>query len=347
MKNTSWSSTRLDSVKCLQLYDYRYDPDLTIQIETDINLIAGLVNHDAIKMLFQGSGQGKFEAPGRPFYFRSAYKFAAFAIGFLLPKYLQEADQKAGIYWGYQDLAGVKRKIREALEKFFHDISYPKETITFFESEYGIKDMPLGNGAHFEVRLDAIWRFDDRDKIAIIDFASGSSPASRKTLQMNCYYVAFQLEAARNPEFGKKYGNDPQLFVYQLLTGEMEKIEATENLESLRERIESAALLLEQTTDDRRTKDLNLCRFCLYRNPCRGLEGPAPKKDNIQNRVPPRISKRSRGNRRFPCWDTFGVAATREVNDPLAVQYCGEHPGEKMVWNGKAFVCPQPQYVNQ
>lgn len=343
MKYSSWSPTRLDSTKCLQLYDFRYDPNSAVQIETDINLIAGRVNHNAIKMLFQGSGQDKsWSSPGRPFYFRSAYKFAAFAIGFLLPKYLQEADQKAGIYWGYQDLAGVKRKIREALEKFFRDVSYPRETITFLESEYEIKSMPLGNGAHFEVRLDAIWRFDDRGRVAIIDFASGTSPASRKNLQMNCYRLAFILEAERNPMFKKEYGDNPLLYVYQLLTGEMEEVPVTESLESLCQRIEEAAMLIEQTPEDqRKTSNLDLCRFCLYRNPCRGLEGPAVRKDKIQNRVPPRISKRSRGNRRFPGWSTFGVTALQKVKDPFAVQLCAEHSGEPMIWNGLAFVCPQ------
>lgn len=349
MKNNSqwsWSYTRLNSARlCLQLYDFIYDHQSRLIIEDDINLVIGRVVHDSIRALFQGTGQGVFvSTPGRPFCFRNQYTLVSYAQKYLLEKYLAEADQKAGIFWGFWTKDKVKKRIREVLTNFFQYVSYPPQPITFLESEYAIKNLPLGAGVHFEAHLDGIWRFDDTGKVAIIDYSAGTAPPSRKILQLNLYYWAFVLEAQRNLGFQKKCGAKPNfLYVYQLLTGNLEPIQLTENLESLIEKIKRAGEEI-TTLSERKTTNTATCAFCLYRNPCKGLAGPAPKKDGIINLVVPRRNSRASGQSHFPGWNTFGVTALQEVKDPLAMQYCGEHQGELMIERRGIMVCPQKIY---
>jgi len=356
------------SASSLATYDdcparWNYERNLKPQVPRPYFFVKGQAWHDTVRILLRGPANREFlPSNERPFWFKTA-KSAAGGLAREFWTLIEKYERETGIDWGKTSDGATAYALKTMMQGgplktpfgpkvyggYYQKLQSPPKIfealkIVACERMFYAKLFDYD----FVFKPDQIWQvqMNGQSKMVLIDMTTGFGEQI-KHLQLLIYAFAWMEKARNDTAFAEEFGKGPDLiFIHNVAREVLTPFHIQPNdYDSLEQTVDGIVAGIQSA--DFHEKAGSQCKYCPFRGPrlCNKEstyggslawnDTPSGTTINAAVRLmPQQIAARQQS---FP--------GSRNWGKQVIQHFCGDHPGEEAVWNGKAYICPQ--YVNQ
>ena len=348
---------------------YQFERKIRPKVAIPYFMLSGQVWHETVRTMLLGPPNYNFDpkVSQRPFWYKTA-EATAKAMTHDFWALVEKKGAEGGVDWGLTNPGAVIYRLKIFMQGgalktpqgsrtyggYFNRLLKPPAIfeqleIVAVEKRYEAKIF----GLDFVFKPDQIWRMqmNGQTKMALIDLTT-SFRREIKHLQLLIYALAWQEKAKNDADFFQRFGVGPDLiFIHNVALEVLIPFHISENdFASLQEIIESAIAGIQGNEFPERAGVQ--CKFCPYRGEklCNkeNVWGGSLTWESSGTTVAAPASITPKPLIPKPMARQMAFAGARKWGKPeksVKKHFCGDHPGEEAVWNGKAYICPQ--YVNE